>query len=1467
MSAVASDLVGNSANAHATFVVDTVPPTGTIQTPAANAILNTAGVAVTLLYQDDRSGVDTSKLVLTVDGVNETAALTLGPTQATGTLPALQDGNHTIQFTVFDRSGNSSTVTAQTFETDTTPPTISATIVPPPNAAGWNNTNVTVTFVCGDALSGVATCPLPQTVTTEGANQVVSATATDNAGNTSASGVTLNIDKTPPTITETTSPPANGSGLYTSNVTVTFLCSDSLSGISICPPPQLVPASGGNQMVSGTATDLAGNSASASLTLAFVSNNPPTITATVTPSPNSAGWNNTPVTVTFACSGGTGGIASCSPPVTVSTEGANQVITGTARDQSGQTATASASVNIDLSPPTITPAVTPSPNSAGWNNSNVTVSFQCKDSVSGVAGCPPSITVNSEGTSTVQSQAAADLASNTATASLLVRLDKTPPTVAITSPSSGNVYSNQTPVSGTASDTASGVASVSCNGAAAQLSGSGFTCNASLTTGADTISVTATDAAGNSASASTSVTLVPAPVVSITSPANLSYTNMTPVTVRGTVDNPADTVTINGIAAYPSGGTFTATVPLVEGVNTLSVLATNAGGNQGTASVNVTLDTTPPHLTIDTPANNSITTSTALSVTGIVNDIVAGTVNDSNAQVTVNGTAAQVANRTYSIAGVPLALGPNTIQAVARDQAGNATTTTITVTRVSPSQPPAPSIGQAAVVDSLTIVSGNNQSATIATQLASPLVVTLTDPSGNPVANQPVVFKVTGNDGIIAGASGSGGAVTVNTDSNGRAQVSWTLGHRSGVGVNRLEASCAASFVVADFTAVGLPGSAAQIVVDSGDNQTGAGGQALTFPLGVVVTDSGHNRIAGVPVTFTAVTGGGTFSGNPTQTITTDSDGRALAVLTLGSSTDTEPASNIVAASFPGNPSSAAAFTATALLAGDPTKTTISGDVLDNSNNPIAGVTMRLYQTNQGSNNNQPLQIGTPVQTDVQGHFVITSAPYGYFKLMADGTTAGGGNVSYPTLEYDIVTVAGQDNNVGTPIYLPVLDTVHQICVDATTGGTLTLPQSPGFSLTVAPGAATFPGGARQGCVTVSTVHGDKVPMAPGFGQQPRYIVSIQPAGTLFNPPAALTLPNVDGLAPRAKTEMYSYDHDLSMFVAIGTATVSDDGSVIASDPGVGVLKAGWHCGGDPNASGSGGSCGDCAVCNGTQCVPTQQSQTYAVPCTNLSRGTLGEAFIGSGTEDNPQLTANTVIGQYTAIQVGSQGFSIPVALTQNCFGVCDGKGNCAPNGYGFDTALVSSALADALEKIFDNSQSACLPPDLRLGAQTALITQGVVFDCDSHAQTNDCAHTAAVGSNVITINTKLAMQSGGCNSQGLASSLLHEILHGPGDDSGGAAHNAAGQVPIDCRDRVYGCQEQCFPGSTLGYINNATTGAQGGNVAACNLSPAQQQLLMQGCDTCTNVTYTDDQGQQHTVQDCPSNVLPPICIGAGCPD
>lgn len=71
-------------------------------------------------------------------------------------------------------------------------------------------------------------------------------------------------------------------------------------------------------------------------------------------------------------------------------------------------------------------------------------------------------------------------------------------------------------------------------------------------------------------------------------------------------------------------------------------------------------------------------------------------------------------------------------------------------------------------------------------------------------------------------------------------------------------------------------------MVDSGNDQTGTVNQALPEPFIAVVVDAGHNRLAGVPVTFSVVQGGRSFSGQPTVTVTTDSDGRAAVTLTLG---------------------------------------------------------------------------------------------------------------------------------------------------------------------------------------------------------------------------------------------------------------------------------------------------------------------------------------------------------------------------------------------------------------------------------------------------------------------------------------------------------------------------------------------------------------------------------------------------------
>jgi len=918
----------------------------------------------------------------------------------------------------------------------------------------------------------------------------------------------------------------------------------------------------------------------------------PTITAFNAPQPDTAGWNNTAVTVTFTCSDPVFAVTSCTSPVTVSAQGAKQVVMGTATNAAGFSGTVQVTVNIDTTPPVISAAASPSPNAAGWNNSNVMVTFMCSDSLSGITNCTAPTTVSTEGGNQVITGVATDLAGNIATAAVTVNLDKTPPGVSVTSPMSGSTIgqsSSSISVSGSDADSLSGVAGVSCNGAAATLSGSKFTCTVSLVKGSNTVALQAVDVAGNAGTSNLALTYAPAPQVTITAPNNLSVTNLSPATVNGTVSDPTASVTINGIAVPQSSGSFSIPVPLVEGLNTLAAVATNTSGVASTATVQVTLDTMPPHVTISDPANGITTTNSSVTVTGMANDVVVGTVNQQNVQVTVNGVPAQVANRTYSAVGVPLNLGANTIQAVAVDQAGNGATTSATVTRVLPSQPPPPAIGMAVVNKSLSIVAGNNQTGTIGMPLPAPLIVALVDSSNNPVPNQTVIFQVTGNNGTVGTGGTTASAAAVTTGANGQAQVYWTLGQHSGAGINTVQVTSPVAFGPANFSATGLTSAPSMIVVDSGNAQTGATSQALAFPLVADVVDAGHNRVAGVSVTFTAQQGGCTFAGAPNQTVTSDSNGRAIAVLTLGLQ------NCMVSANFPGNSGYPAGFTATAMTPGNPSNTTISGVVLDNSNNPIAGATIRLYLNNQGNNNNQPLQIGTPVQTNLLGTFLISPAPIGSFQLMADGSTVPGPN-TYPTLEYDIVTVAGNNNTVGMPIYLPALNTLNSLCVSATQGGTLTVPQYPGFALTVAAGSATFPGGSSSGCITVTTVHGDKVPMSPGFGQQPRFIVTIQPVGTTFNPPAPLTIPNIDGLPPKSVTEMYSYDHDLGMFVSIGTATVSADGSTIASNPGVGVLKAGWHCGGNPNANGTVADCPDCQICQNNMCVtdPSQNGQRAA---------------------------------------------------------------------------------------------------------------------------------------------------------------------------------------------------------------------------------------------------------------------------------
>jgi hypothetical protein len=1150
-----TDVAGNTGATTATVNIDETPPSITAAgSPSPNAAgWNNTDVTVAFTCTDALSGIAScpSASVVSTEGANQSTS-----------------GAAT------DKAGNSAT-TSFAVKLDKTPPTVTATPAPPPNAFSWNNTSVTVNFTCADALSGVVTCASPLTFTKEGAGQPATGTATDVAGNTGSTTATVNIDETPPVITASAFPAANAAGWNNTDVTISFHCADALSGVATCDSPAVLSTEGMNQSASGSATDKAGNSAIATFTGVNIDKTPPTITAAIFPTPDANGFvKGVLALVTFSCADGLSGVVVCPTGVRAETAGL-QTITGTAIDAAGNSATVTATFTLQFPPDplTITASLSPAPNAAGWNNSPVTVSFQCAGGAPPVV-CPAAQTVSTDGANQIVAATATDANGSTVSTSVSIKLDQTAPTVSVSSPQAGALLRTAgTLIKGTLSDALSGPAAINCNGTPGTLIGTSFTCSLTLAPGANSISIQATDIAGNATSATTSFTFKKPPQIFIATPSASSLFSQSPVNVTGTVEDPGAQVSVNGISAPVSGNSFLATVPLREGVNTITAVAQNSDVTTSTASVEISLDTTPPHVMIYSPADNSTTTDASITVTGMVNDIVVGTVNPQQATVTVNGVAAQVGNRSFTAADIPLAVGPNIIQAVGVDRAGNQATTSITVTR------------QAAGRPAVKVFSGNNQSGSIGTTLTQPLVAQLLNAAGLPVPNTPVVFRVIAQDGTVGTSPGLGLAdIAVNTDAQGLATVLFTLGSHSGAGNNLVEASSSGVQATAIFNASATSTGATLINMDSGNNQSGATGQGLPLPFVAVVTDSGHNRIANVPVTFSVSRGNGALGGQSSVTVNSDSDGRVQTLLTLGPNQGVN--NNVVEATFPGNTGFPVAFSATARDSGAAEDTAISGVVLDNSSHPIPGVTMRLLQLHQGPSGNLPQQVGTPVVTNAQGQFIMKPAPVGVFKLMADGgTVQQEGTYPWPTLEYDIVTVSGQNNTVGSPIYLPRLNLNNKVCVSETTGGTLTLPQAPGFSLTIAPGSATFPGGSRSGCVSVTPVNMDKVPMAPGFGQQPRFIVTIQPVGTTFNPPAAITIPNVDGLAPRAVTEMYSYDHDLASFVSIGTATVSADGSVIKSDPGVGVLKAGWHCGGNPNTTGSAATCPDCQKCDGNNCV------------------------------------------------------------------------------------------------------------------------------------------------------------------------------------------------------------------------------------------------------------------------------------------
>ncbi|HVI06841.1 MAG TPA: Ig-like domain-containing protein [Candidatus Binatia bacterium] len=559
---------------------ETAPTITATPTPAADPLgWNNTDVTVNFTCSDSLSGISVcpSPILVSAAGANQV-----------------------IKGTATDKAGNTATVST-TLNIELTLPSISAAVSPAPNSNYWNNTPVTVTFTCTASTAPITNCASPQNVSTQGANQVISGTVTDAANNTNTAKVTLNIATTPPKITASVSPAPNSNGWNDTAVTVTFTCTATTAPLATCPQPQTVNTPGANQTISGTVTDLAGNTASASVTL-NIGTQPPTITGVAAPAPNSAGWNNTSVTVTWTCKAGTAPISSCPTPTTISTQGSNQIVTGTVTDVAGNSVSANVTVNIDETAPTITANVSPSPNSAGWNNSAVTVTFTCSDSLSGVVNCPSPQSVSTAGAGQVISGTVTDAAGNTASTQVTVNISLTSPLiVASVSPQPNSAGWNNSNVTVNFVCTPGGAPIVGCS--APQI----------VTTEGSSIPVTGTvtDAAGSSNTTTVVVKLdkTPPTITATVSPTpNSNGWNSSPVTVTFSCGD-----SLSGVATCPNASTITS-----SGANqTVTGTALDIAGNAASTSVTVNLEQTLPTISASlSPSPNSAGwNNTSVSVT------------------------------------------------------------------------------------------------------------------------------------------------------------------------------------------------------------------------------------------------------------------------------------------------------------------------------------------------------------------------------------------------------------------------------------------------------------------------------------------------------------------------------------------------------------------------------------------------------------------------------------------------------------------------------------------------------------------------------------------------------------------------------------------------------------------------------------------------------------------------------------
>ena len=213
--------------------------------------------------------------------------------------------------------------------------------------------------------------------------------------------------------------------------------------------------------------------------------------------------------------------------------------------------------------------------------------------------------------------------------------------------------------------------------------------------------------------------------------------------------------------------------------------------------------------------------------------------------------------------------------------AASAQTATATVAGLTGSPVTLNATGAAKLAAKLVLSSGPAAGADVLSGTPTPLVVAAQDADGDPA------IGFTGDVTVAIATNPSGGTLAGGTTVAAVAGVasfpSISIA-KQGAGYV-LQATSGALTPVSTNAFNIVTGPAANLVLVSGDAQSGAAGSALALPVVAFVTDAFGNGVSNVTVTFTVATGGGSTA---PPSGTTDATGRIGSTWTLGSSSTSQ---------------------------------------------------------------------------------------------------------------------------------------------------------------------------------------------------------------------------------------------------------------------------------------------------------------------------------------------------------------------------------------------------------------------------------------------------------------------------------------------------------------------------------------------------------------------------------------------------